>query len=327
MSSSQPATARFTPSGVITLTTDFGHKDPFVGVMKGQVLRRFPTAQLVDLTHEVLVHWPAEAGFWLGRSFRYFPAGTVHVAVVDPGVGSSREIAIVEAEGQVFLAPDNGLLAGVLERLPSPPLLRLLDLSILPRLDVHRPSATFHGRDIFAPLAAELAAGRLEPDALGPTVAELVPGWLDEPVVSAGQVSGAVVTVDHFGNLLTNIDATLLPRQMDRSGWPGLRKILTEKFRSRTRDEWCEILEGTDVCFAPVLGIEDAYGHAHNRTRGTFVEVAGVRQPGPAPRFSRTPGEIARPPAHAGEHSDEALSDWGLSRAELAELRERKALA
>ena len=111
----------FQPSGVITLTTDFGHKDPFVGVMKGQVLRRFPTARLVDLTHEILVHWPAEAGFWLGRSFVYFPPGTVHVAVVDPGVGSTRDIAVVEAEGQLFLAPDNGLLAGVLERLEATP--------------------------------------------------------------------------------------------------------------------------------------------------------------------------------------------------------------
>ena len=99
----------------------FGHKDPFVGVMKGQVLCRFPAARLVDLTHEILAHWPAEAGFWLGRSFRYFPPGTVHVAVVDPGVGSSRNIAVVEAEGQLFLAPDNGLLAGVLERLVPPP--------------------------------------------------------------------------------------------------------------------------------------------------------------------------------------------------------------
>jgi S-adenosylmethionine hydrolase len=202
----------FTPSGVITLTTDFGHKDPFVGVMKGQVLRRFPAAKLVDLTHEVLVHWPAEAGFWLGRSYRYFPPGTVHVAVVDPGVGSARDIAIVEAEGQVFLAPDNGLLAGVLERVRSPATLRRLDLDVLPRLDVHRPSATFHGRDVFAPIAAELAAGRWPPASLGPVVEELVPGWLDEPVVAAGQVSGAVVTIDHFGNLLTNIDASLLPQ-------------------------------------------------------------------------------------------------------------------
>ncbi|HET9693379.1 MAG TPA: SAM-dependent chlorinase/fluorinase [Steroidobacteraceae bacterium] len=212
MSQSAAHNDAFTPSGVITLTTDFGHKDPFVGVMKGQVLRRFPAAQLVDLTHEVLVHWPAEAGFWLGRSFRYFPTGTVHVAVVDPGVGSARDIAVIEAEGQVFLAPDNGLLAGVIERLRAPPVLRRLDESVLAGLGVHQPSATFHGRDIFAPLAAELAVGRLQPRALGPIVGELVPGWLEEPVVTPTQVTGAVVTVDHFGNLLTNIDAALLPQ-------------------------------------------------------------------------------------------------------------------
>jgi S-adenosylmethionine hydrolase len=202
----------FKASGVITLTTDFGLRDPFVGVMKGQVLRRFPQAQLVDLTHEVLAHWPAEAGFWLGRSFQYFPAGTVHLAVVDPGVGSARDLAIVEAAGHLFMAPDNGLLAGVLERLPQPPVLRRLDEGVLPGLGVHRPSATFHGRDIFAPLAAELAAGRLRPELLGPEVTELIPGWIDEAVVTAGQVSGAVVTIDHFGNLFTNIDASHLGR-------------------------------------------------------------------------------------------------------------------
>ncbi|MEY2919507.1 MAG: hypothetical protein RL261_812 [Pseudomonadota bacterium] len=200
----------FQPSGVITLTTDFGHKDPFVGVMKGQVLRRFPSARLVDLTHEIQVHWPVEAGFWLGRSFAYFPPGTVHVAVVDPGVGSSRDIAVVEAEGQIFLAPDNGLLAGVLGRLETAPILRRLGDTVLRDLGINRPSATFHGRDIFAPLAAELAAGRLRPEALGPVVAELVSGWLDEPVLVDGQVSGAVVTIDHFGNLLTNLDASLV---------------------------------------------------------------------------------------------------------------------
>jgi S-adenosylmethionine hydrolase len=201
----------FTPSGVITLTTDFGHKDPFVGVMKGQALRRFPDAKLVDLTHEVLAHWPAEAGFWLGRSFGYFPSGTVHVAVVDPGVGSARDIAIVETQGHVFLAPDNGLLAGVLERLDAPPVLRRLDEACFAALDIRKPSATFHGRDVFAPIAAELAAGRIQPSVLGPVVPELVPGWVDEPVVGTGQVSGAVVTVDHFGNLVTNIDAALIP--------------------------------------------------------------------------------------------------------------------
>jgi S-adenosyl-L-methionine hydrolase (adenosine-forming) len=232
-----PATQQmqFTPSGVITLTTDFGHKDPFVGVMKGQVLRRFPAAQLVDLTHEVLVHWPAEAGFWLGRCYEYFPPGTVHLAVVDPGVGSARDIAVVEAAGQVFLAPDNGLLGGVVERLSSPPVLRRLDESILAGLDVRRPSATFHGRDIFAPLAAELAAGRLEPRALGPVVDELVPGWLEEPVVGPAQVSGAVVTVDHFGNLLTNIDAALLPRVPNPVVRAGGREIPLRRTYSDVR--------------------------------------------------------------------------------------------
>jgi S-adenosyl-L-methionine hydrolase (adenosine-forming) len=174
------------------------------------VLRRFPTACIVDLTHEVLAHWPAEAGFWLGRSYQYFPPGTVHVAVVDPGVGSARDIAIVEAEGHLFLAPDNGLLAAVLERLVARPVLRRMDHRILPDLGVHRPSATFHGRDIFAPVAAECAAGRLAPASLGQEVHDLTPGWLDEPTVGAAQVTGAVVTIDHFGNLFTNIDAAHL---------------------------------------------------------------------------------------------------------------------
>ena len=111
--------ARFRASGVVTLTTDFGLKDPFVGVMKGRLVTAFPGVRVIDLTHEIAAHWPAEAGFWLARSFRYFPPGTVHVAVVDPGVGSAREIAAVEAEGHLFLAPDNGLLAPVLESVPQ----------------------------------------------------------------------------------------------------------------------------------------------------------------------------------------------------------------
>lgn len=202
--------APFAASGVITLTTDFGTRDPFVGVMKGQVLRRCAAARIVDLTHEILAHWPAEAGFWLSRSYRYFPEGTVHVAVVDPGVGSSREIAVVEAEGHLFLAPDNGLLASVVERAAGEPVLRRLDLEPLASLGLSQPSATFHGRDVFAPLAAELASGRLAPGDLGPVVDELIPGWVEEPTAGPDQVAGVVVTIDHFGNLITNIDAALV---------------------------------------------------------------------------------------------------------------------
>lgn len=202
--------AEFHACGVITLTTDFGLQDPFVGVVKGQVLRRFPAARIIDLTHDILAHWPAEAGFWLARSFRYFPQGSVHVAVVDPGVGSARDIAVVQAEGHVFLAPDNGLLASVIEHALAPVALRRLSGLALDALGVLKPSATFHGRDIFAPVAAELASGRVPPDALGEPVGELIPGWIEEPTLAAGQVTGVVVTVDRFGNLITNIDAALL---------------------------------------------------------------------------------------------------------------------
>jgi S-adenosylmethionine hydrolase len=151
-----------------------------------------------------------EAGFWLGRSYAYFPAGTVHVAVVDPGVGSARRIAAVEGDGHVFLAPDNGLLAGVLQRLATAPVLRHLDPDLLASLGLDRPSHTFHGRDIFAPLAAELAAGRLPPERLGAPGATLQPDELAAPRLDAGGVSGAVVTIDHFGNLLTNVDVRLI---------------------------------------------------------------------------------------------------------------------
>ena len=196
----------FAASGVVTLTTDFGLQDPFVGVMKGRLVAGFPAVRIIDLTHEIPAHWPAEAGFWLSRSFRYFPVGTVHVAVVDPGVGGARAIAAVEAAGHLFLAPDNGLLAPVIESV-SVVCARHVSGAVLARLGVDAPSATFHGRDIFAPLAAAVAAGRLLPADLGDPVGELVPGWIEEPTVVGAQLTGTVVTIDHFGNLITNIEA------------------------------------------------------------------------------------------------------------------------
>jgi S-adenosylmethionine hydrolase len=136
-------------SGVITITTDFGHQGPFVGVMKGTILKRFAAARLIDLTHEILVHWPAEAGFWLSRSYGYFPPGTVHLAVVDPGVGTARGVLVVAAGGHYFVAPDNGLLAPVVSR-AGEALIVQVGKSQLAGIGAQRPSATFHGRDIFA---------------------------------------------------------------------------------------------------------------------------------------------------------------------------------
>ena len=115
--------------------------------------------------------------------------------------------------------------------------------------------------------------------------------------------------------------------QMDRSRWPELKVALAELVAQRTRDEWCELLEGTDTCFAPVLSLAEAPEHAHNRERGTFTEVAGVVQPGPAPRFGRTPGAIRRPPPHAGQHTAEVLAELGLHAEAIASLRASGAVA
>src|SRR5262249_13648717 len=139
--------AMVAPSGVITITTDFGHQGPFVATIKGRILTRFPQARIIDVTHEVPVYWPAEAGFWLSRAFEYFPCGPVHVAVVDPGVGTSRDIIVVEADAHVFLAPDNGLLAPVVSRAKSAVVHRLDVDGARRRFGLGPLSATFHGRD------------------------------------------------------------------------------------------------------------------------------------------------------------------------------------
>ena len=194
-------------SGVITITTDFGHKGPFAAVMKGVILSRFRSATVVDLAHDIPAHWPPEAGFWISRSYQYFPPGTVHVAIVDPGVGTEREIVLASKNGHIFMAPDNGLLAPILE---SADLVYKLEDDILPDIGIETPSLTFHGRDIFAPLAAELAAGRISLNDLGTEFSDWTPGWLEEPEIANDSVHGIVVTVDAFGNLISNIDEALI---------------------------------------------------------------------------------------------------------------------
>ncbi|MGB1274680.1 MAG: SAM hydrolase/SAM-dependent halogenase family protein [Nannocystaceae bacterium] len=201
----------FVPSGVITLTTDFGHKGPFVATMKGMMLRHFPAAKIIDLTHEIVVHWPAEAAFWLKHAYRFFPEGTVHAAVVDPGVGTERDLIAGLYQGHAFIAPDNGQLAPILGSAKAEAVHRI-DLAGLAAFGIHNPSATFHGRDIIAPLAAGLASGALSVRDLGPATREIVPSWVEEPVASSTRVTGVVITVDNFGNLFTNIDRHLVDK-------------------------------------------------------------------------------------------------------------------
>ncbi len=195
------------PSGVITITTDFGHKGPFAAVMKGVILKRFPEARVVDLAHDIPAHWPPEAGFWISRSYKYFPDGTVHVAIVDPGVGTEREIIMVYVDGHLFMAPDNGLLDPLLQHANT---VFKLEQKKLPQFDIESPSLTFHGRDIFAPLAAEFATGRIGIEDVATKTRNWIPSWLEEPEVGDDRVSGIIVTIDAFGNLITNIDESLI---------------------------------------------------------------------------------------------------------------------
>jgi S-adenosylmethionine hydrolase len=196
------------PSGVVSLLTDFGLADPYVGVMKAAVLREFAAARLVDLCHEISPHDIVSAAFWLGQSYRYFPPGSVHVAVVDPGVGSERAALLVVAQGHCFLGPDNGLLAGLAQS--SDALVFRLDPVALGLAPLSR---TFHGRDLFAPVAGRLAAGGLQPSEVGPSASVQVPDPLAKPLAAEGELRGQVVLIDRFGNALTNIEAGQVSKQ------------------------------------------------------------------------------------------------------------------
>ncbi len=190
-------------AAIVTLTTDFGLRDSFVGTMKGVILTRCPGAQLVDITHEVPPQAVRTGALRLAAAAPYFPAGTVHLAVVDPGVGSSRRAIAIEAEGYRYVGPDNGLLTFAAPRSASG--WRAVEITsrehMLPRV-----SQTFHGRDVFAPAAAHLAGGGALGD-LGPSISSIVELHLEPAVRDGERLTGAVLDVDRFGNLVTSVRA------------------------------------------------------------------------------------------------------------------------
>jgi S-adenosyl-L-methionine hydrolase (adenosine-forming) len=205
MSAFKPA---FRANGLITLTTDFGWREPFVGIMKGVMLAREPNLKFIDMAHEVSAFQPVEAGFWMSRAVKYFAPGTLHVAVIDPGVGTPRDLIIALTAGQAILAPDNGLLAPLAARGRVDGVIRINPTRLV-QYGVSDISATFHGRDIFAPLAAELAAGRCDPADLGEEIPSLnMSGWPATRPRADGGIEGVVVAIDRFGNLISNIEAS-----------------------------------------------------------------------------------------------------------------------
>jgi S-adenosylmethionine hydrolase len=210
------ARGKLTTRPVIALVTDFGTVDPFVGVMKGVLAARCPEATVIDVTHAIPPQRIVEGAFWLERTARWFGEATVFVAVVDPGVGTSRRALAARAHGRVFVGPDNGVLAPVLRRDPAA-VAYAIDVAAL---GLPRPSATFHGRDVFSPVAAEIAAGRLRLEDVGEPVVDYDDGGLPAPAVSESGARGMVVTVDRFGNLMTDLDGDIV-RRLQGPGAPA----------------------------------------------------------------------------------------------------------
>jgi S-adenosylmethionine hydrolase len=196
-------------AGIVTLTTDFGLRDAYVAEMKGVMLgiaeRARRALAFVDLTHDVERHDITEAALALEAAAPFFPAGTVHLAVVDPGVGTDRRGLVVAAGDHVFVGPDNGLFTPFLDGDGW----RAFELADA-RYRLPEVSRTFHGRDVFAPAAAHVATG-LEPARLGPPVGDPVRLAWPEVHAVVGAVAGAVVHADRFGNLITSIHARTLP--------------------------------------------------------------------------------------------------------------------
>ncbi len=195
----------------IVLLTDFGYRDSYVGVMKGVIRKICRDADLIDLSHNVVPQDVAEAAFVLAASYRYFPEEAIFTCVVDPGVGTDRSVLYMRANNQVFLAPDNGLLSVIADECSRQ------DLRHVSAEDyfLGDGSTTFHGRDIFAPVAAHLANG-LEPEKLGPVAQQIRRLRLPNPVRTAdGSLRGEIIYIDQFGNLITNIRKTTVRRSFN----------------------------------------------------------------------------------------------------------------
>lgn len=187
-------------SGIVTLTTDFGTKDPYAGIMKGMVLAANPGAHLVDITHEIPAHDIFNAAFTLARAYEYFPAGTVHVAVVDPEVGEKRKNIAIMTGQYIFIGPDNGIFTMVLQKEKPLEIREIRN----PPFVAEQVSNTFHGRDVFAPCAGQLSVGR-EFSEVGPEVKGVVSLKYPRSTQSGNILKGEIVSVDSFGNMISNI--------------------------------------------------------------------------------------------------------------------------
>jgi len=191
---------------IVTLTTDYGTNDHLVGTLKGVILKINPEVNIVDITHQVASYDLLDGALAIASAYSYFPARTIHVVVVDPGVGTGRRPLLVSGENQHFVAPDNGVLSLVYEREQNV----VVRHANVEHYYLHPVSKTFHGRDVFAPIAAWLAKGS-QPASMGEEISDYKKFAMPKPKAAEGGIKGVVLRVDSFGNLVTNFRAEDLP--------------------------------------------------------------------------------------------------------------------
>lgn len=252
---------------IVTFTTDFGLADHYAGTMKGVVLSRCPNAQLVDISHEIPAFSICQGAYTIDQSAPYFPASTVHVIVVDPGVGTPRKPILAEALGQVFIAPDNGVLSLIFmrDRHARAREITRRDLWLEP------VSATFHGRDIFSATAGAIASGAAKLSEVGPELERIeMLNDLEPAQTAAGVWRGRIFAIDHFGNLISNFPSARFPQA--------------------AQERFCLSIQGREIrTFRATFGAsspEECF--AYYGSSG-FIEI-GVNQQSAAKRLGVAPG-------------------------------------
>ncbi len=273
---------------LVTLTTDFGTSDGYVGTMKGVILNIAPDARLVDITHHIAPQNVRQAAYVLYTAYPFFPPHTVHLVVVDPGVGSARRPIALCTPGGVFVGPDNGVFSYVMAN-ESEPVEAIVELTD-PRYRLPQVSHTFHGRDIFAPAAAHLAAG-VPITALGPPVHDPIIFPPPRLEIVADAITGEVLHADHFGNVVTSIG---------RLTWGG-GELLLQRAGSKEQEVEGTRLEASDVMV--VVGGREIVGVRRTYTAvkpgetlalvgsGGYLEIA-VREGSATRRLGLRPGDI-----------------------------------
>ena len=267
---------------IVALLTDFGSRDPYVGMMKGVILGINPMLNLVDLTHEIAAQHVRQAAIVLSASCRYFPPGTLFLVVVDPGVGSARRALVAQVPQYTFIAPDNGVLGPVTEEAGDCRVVQVTnDAYFRPHV-----SRTFHGRDIFAPIAAWLSRG-VAADRMGHRITDFARLPLSRPQVLAdGSLTGEVIYKDRFGNLITNLSESFVQREWGPGPWEAMTAGIETHVVCGLRSYYGEAPPGAVGMIIDSWGLLEIFvnrghaGHALGVGEGARVQVWRAGGPG-----------------------------------------------